>query len=105
MTDVLAGVCDGGRELVNCSNSCNITCRQQAGVDDCVFDGCQSGCRCGAGWYLNDDGYCVESCPCYSDGVMIDIGSLYPTDQDCQTWYALCLKFTSNHWEFTRAHD
>lgn len=78
--------CEDGKEYIDCANQCDLTCRHKAGVDECVSDGCQPGCRCALGMLLDDEGHCVEECPCYDDETSYAVGEEMPTDTACEYW-------------------
>lgn len=78
--------CADGKEYVDCANMCDMTCRQRAGLDECVSDACIPGCRCPEGMLL-DDGQCVEQCPCYDDDEnKYAVGQSVPSDNQCEVW-------------------
>ena len=78
--------CSNGKEYVDCANQCDLTCRHISDVEECVSEGCEPGCRCPAGMFLNDDDNCVKQCPCYEDETSYEVDEEMPSDAECEIW-------------------
>lgn len=79
-------VCTDGKEYTECANLCDLTCKDKAGVDECVSEACVAGCRCSMGTFLDESGNCVEECPCYEGEMSYDVGDQMPADEECEVW-------------------
>ena len=79
--------CVDGKEFSDCANKCPLTCRHKQGVEECIWEGCEPGCVCPDNQFMDNDGNCVENCPCYVGDLELEIGVKYPSNEsDCEEW-------------------
>ncbi|XP_019629856.1 PREDICTED: SCO-spondin-like [Branchiostoma belcheri] len=58
-----------------CNSTCPRTCAQLRGEQECIEPECETGCFCANGTF-EDDGDCVEECPCILDVLEYTTGQL-----------------------------
>ena len=80
--------CPDGMVNSSCATRCPYTCRQLHQTDEkCVSDKCEIGCACPDGQYEDDEGNCVETCPCYVGNTKLTVGEIYSYNATtCEQW-------------------